>query len=44
MSVDLVVKNAKLVSPRGITEAGVAVKNVCPISTSELLLRIAPAP
>jgi len=27
MSVDLVVKNAKLVSPRGIVEAGVAVKN-----------------
>lgn len=27
MSVDLVVKNAKLVSPRGIYEAGVAVKN-----------------
>ncbi|MFH0850851.1 MAG: hypothetical protein V1924_07930 [Candidatus Bathyarchaeota archaeon] len=27
MNVDLAVKNAKLVSPRGIVEAGVAVKN-----------------
>jgi len=27
MSVDLVIKNSKLVSPRGIIEAGVAVKN-----------------
>ncbi len=27
MSVDLVVRNAKLVSPRGIIEAGVAVKD-----------------
>ena len=26
MTVDLVIKNARLVSPRGITEAGVAVK------------------
>lgn len=27
MSVDMVIKNARLVSPRGITDAGVAVKN-----------------
>ena len=34
MSVDLVVKNAKLVSPRGIIEAGVAVNNGKIISVS----------
>jgi len=27
LSVDMVIKNARLVSPRGITEAGVAVKD-----------------
>lgn len=34
MRVDLVVKNAKLVSPRGITEAGVAVNNGKIVSVS----------